>query len=142
MKGSSIIIMQKNNLISFFSMTALLLSSCTIPKEARIFKHETTDWRNSPTVLHAWLDTPLSGIFLTLRKNGTFDHTSSGPFQSFEAGTWMCTNDTLFLRCMSSKDEFLRNEIMVIDRKSSTLTSTVDTSSFPNTLKILTNQLY
>ena len=71
--------------------------SCTIPKEARLLKKTTEDWRKSPVVLEAYADSPLSGRFLTLRDNGKFEHTSSGLLRSFQAGIWTSNQDTINL---------------------------------------------
>ena len=65
--------------------------------------------------MHAWADTPLSGIFLTLRENKKFEHTSSGLMQSFEAGTWTNSHDTIRLVYLDSKQNTIRNQNVLID---------------------------
>lgn len=81
----------------------LLMSSCIATKEGRVLKKTTKDWRESPLVLSGYLDTPFSGVFLYLRENGKFEHTSSGMLRGFSAGTWTFQNDTIRLNYLDSK---------------------------------------
>jgi hypothetical protein len=115
--------------------------SCTTPKEARILKKTTKQWRESSVVLDAYADTPFSGIFLTLRDNGKFEHTSSGLIKSFEAGTWTKTKDTLQLTYLDSKQNSLRRQNVVIDKQTSTLIFEGHPAPTPLRLKLRANKL-
>lgn len=99
----------------------VLFNSCTTPKDARELKKTTKEWRDSPISMYAWADTPFSGIFLVLRENGKFEHTSSGIIKSFEAGTWTFSQDTIKLVYLDCKQTLKKNQNLVIDRSSSTL---------------------
>jgi hypothetical protein len=124
-----------------FILLCVLLNSCTIPKEARTLKRTTKEWRESPTVMHAWADTPFSGIFLTLRDNGKFEHTSSGLLQSFEAGTWTNSQDTIRLVYLDNKQSAIRNEKVRIDRPTSTLIFEGDSTPVQMRLRIVSNKI-
>lgn len=128
-------------LIPIFILLYTLINSCTIPKDARVLKRTTTDWRDSPIVLDAWADTPLSGIFLTLRENKKFERTSSGLIQSFEAGIWMNSRDTIKLVYIDSKQNTKRNQNVLIDRKTSTLIFEGDSTPVQMRLRIMINKL-
>lgn len=114
-----------------------LLESCIISKDARILKKTTKEWRNSKIVLHAWADNPLSGVFLTLRENGKFEQTSSGLVQSFEAGTWINSQDTLKLVYLDSRQNLVRKQSVLIDRQKSTLLFERDSTAVQMRLKIM-----
>ena len=118
-----------------------LLESCTVPKDAGILKRTTKEWRESKTVLHAWFDTPFSGIFLTLRENGKFDHTSSGLMQSFEAGTWTNLQDTLTLVYVDSKLNPIKKQRVVIDSQTSTLIFEGDSTLVQMRYRIMQNEI-
>jgi hypothetical protein len=124
-----------------FVCLLILFESCTIPKDARILKRTTKEWRDSKIVLHAWADTPFSGIFLTLRDNGKFEHTSSGLIQSFEAGTWTNSQDTLRLAYIDSKQHSIRNQKVTIDRPTLTLIFEGDSTPVQMRLRIMQNEM-
>lgn len=131
---------------AIFGLTAALavavfINSCTTPKDARTLKRATKEWRQSPIVMHAWADTPLSGVFLTLRENKKFEHTSSGLVQSFEAGTWTNSHDTIRLVYLDSKQSTIRNQNVIIDRQTSTLIFEGDSTPVRMRLRIMTNKL-
>ncbi len=92
-------------------------------------------------MMHAWADTPLNGIFLTLRENKKFEFTSSGLIQGFEAGTWTNAHDTIRLAYLDSKQNVVRNQYVLIDRTSSTLISEGDSTPVRMRLRIMTNKL-
>jgi hypothetical protein len=118
-----------------------LFESCTISKDARSLKRTTKEWRYSKIILQAWADTPFAGIFLTLRDNGKFEHTSSGLMQSFEAGTWTNSQDTLKLIYVDSKQHMIRRQNVVIDRQTSTLLVEGDSSPVQMRLRIMQNEI-
>lgn len=118
-----------------------IMNSCTIPKDARILKRTTKEWRESTILMNAWEDTPYSGIFLTLRENKKFEHTSSGLIQSFEAGTWTTSHDTIRLTYLDSKQNAVRTQNVLIDKKNSTLIFEGDSTPVQMRLRILTNKL-
>lgn len=128
-------------LILTFICFLILFESCTIPKDARILKRTTKEWRDSKIVLHAWADTPFSGIFLTLRDNGKFEHTSSGLMQSFEAGTWTNSKDTLRLVYVDSKQNSVSKQNVLIDRQTSTLLFEGDSTPVQMRLRIMSNEI-
>ena len=123
----------------------LLLSSglfcCTIPKDARILKKSAKQWRNSAVVLEAYADTPFSGLFLTLRENGKFEHTSSGIIKSYEAGTWTSNADTLHLSYIDSRQLKTSDRNLIIDRKTSTLFGDSANTPVPMRMRIFVNKL-
>ena len=119
----------------------ILINSCIIPKDARILKRTTKEWRESQIVLDAWTDTPFSGIFLTLRNNGKFEHTSSGLIKSFEAGTWTNSQDTIKLVYIDSKQNTIRNQKVTIDRQTSTLIFEGDSTPVQMRLRIMRNEI-
>jgi hypothetical protein len=124
-----------------YILLCILMTSCTIPKDARVLKRTTKEWRKSQIVLHAWADTPLSGTFLTLRDNGKFEHTSSGPFQSFEAGNWANSQNTIKLEYLDSKQKVVRNQNVTVDRQTSTLLFEGDSTPVHMRLKIRINRI-
>lgn len=91
--------------------------------------------------MRAWADTPFSGIFLTLRDNGKFEHESSGLLKSFEAGTWTNSKDTIRLIYLDSEQNSKRNQNVVIDRETSTLIFEGDSTPVQMRLRIMTNKL-
>lgn len=95
--------------------------SCIVSKESRILKRTTKDWRSSTVVLRGYRDTPFSGVFLTLRENGKFEHTSSGMLKGFSAGTWTVRSDTIDLNYVDSMMRVEALEKVIIDRKTMTL---------------------
>jgi hypothetical protein len=127
--------------IPIFLLLCVLIDSCTTPKDARILKRTTKEWRESKIVLHAWADTPFSGIFLTLRNNGKFEHIASGLIQSFEAGTWTNSHDTIRLVYLDSKQSTKWNQNVLIDRQTSTLVFEGDSTPVQMRLRIRTNNL-
>lgn len=128
---------------SALSLALLLIlpGACTIPKDARILKRTTKEWRESKIVLDAWADTPLSGVFLTLRRNGKFEHTSSGLMKSFEAGRWTTIQDTIILVYVDSKLNTTRNQKVTIDRQTSTLLFEGDSTPVQMRLRIMRNEI-
>ena len=130
--------MTKTLTLSFVCLL-ILFESCTVTKDARILKRTTKEWRDSEIVLDAWADTPFSGIFLTLRNNGKFEHTSSGLIKSFEAGTWTNSQDTIRLVYVDSKQNATRNQKVLIDRQTSTLIFEGDSTPVQMRLRILKN---
>lgn len=92
-------------------------------------------------MLHAYADTPFSGIFLTLRDNGKFEHTSSGLLKSFEAGTWTNYQDTIRLIYLDNKQSSIKNQIIIIERETSTLIFEGDSTPVLMRLRIITNKL-
>jgi hypothetical protein len=128
-------------LTPIFILLCVLINSCTIPKDARTLKRTTKEWRESPIVMDAWADTPFYGIFLTLRENKKFEHTTSGLMGSFEAGTWTNSQDTIRLLYLDSKQNTVRNQNVIIDRQTSTLIFEGDSASVQMRLRIMTNKL-
>jgi len=124
-----------------FIYLLILFESCTVPLDARILKRTTKEWRDSKIVLYGWSDTPFSGIFLTLRNNGKFEHTSSGLIQSFEAGTWTNSQDTIRLAYIGRKQNSIRNQKVTIDRQTSTLVFEGDSTPVQMRLRIMTNEI-
>jgi hypothetical protein len=118
-----------------------LFESCTIPKDARILKRATNEWRDSKIVLHAWADTPFNGIFLTLRDNGKFEYYSSGLIQSFEAGSWTNSQDTLRLVYVDSRQNSVEKKNVLIDRQTSTLLFEGDSTPIQMRLRIMLNEI-
>jgi len=119
----------------------ILINSCITPKDARVLKRTTKEWRESKIVLEAWADTPFSGIFLTLRENGKFEHTSSGLVGSFHAGRWANSRDTIRLEYLDSKQNILRNENVTIDKQTSTLLFEGDSTPVQMRLRIMINEI-
>lgn len=117
------------------------LFCCTIPKDARILKKSAKQWRNSTVVLEAYADTPFSGLFLTLRENGKFEHISSGIIKSFEAGTWTNNADTLHLTYMDSRQIKTSDRKLIIDRKTSTLMADSASTPVQMRMRIFVNKL-
>ena|SRR5437879_11529876 len=117
------------------------LCSCTIPKEARVQRRTTKSWRQSSVVLNAYADTPFAGIFLTLRENGKFEHTSSGVLKSFVAGAWTNSRDTICLSYMDSKQNINLKKKVIVDRKTSTLIFEGDDSPVHMRLRVRLNKL-
>ncbi len=102
-------------------LLALTCGSCIIGKDSRALKRTTKEWRQSPAVIDGYFDTPFAGVFLTLRKNGKFEHTSSGMFKGFDAGTWTRNQDTLRLTYVNSKLEPVKVVQVIIDRSTNRL---------------------
>lgn len=120
---------------------ALGFTCCTVSKEARSLKKATQSWRQSKIVMHAYADTPFSGIFLTLRENGKFEHTSSGLFKSFEAGTWVSTNDTILLNYLDAAQNIVHHQNVFRDKTGSILLFENDTSQVPMKFRIMLDKL-
>ena len=72
-------------------------------------------------VLQGYRDTPFAGVFLTLRNNGKFEHTSSGMLKGFEAGAWTSRGDTIDLNYIDAQQKMQRLQRAIIDRKTMTL---------------------
>ena len=102
-------------------LLASTCGGCIIGKDSRVLKRTTKEWRQSPAVIEGYLDTPFAGVFLTLRKNGKFEHTSSGIFKGFDAGTWTRSQDTVRLTYVNSKLEPVKVVQAAIDRGTSQL---------------------
>ncbi len=131
----------KKTLTLIFVCFLTLFESCTIPKDSRVLKRITKEWRDSKIVLYAWAVTPFYGVFLTLRNNGKFEHTSSGLMQSFEAGTWINSGDTLKLIYVDSKLNIKWKQNLIIDSQTSTLLFEGDSTLFKMRLKIMSNEI-
>lgn len=119
----------------------LLIQSCIISKEERFLKNSTKEWRKSEIVLQAWLDTPFSGVFLTLRENGKFEHTSSGLWQFFEAGSWNFSNDTLKLDYENNQQLPINKKFLLFDRTSSSLKFEGDSTIHNVIFRIVKNSI-
>ena len=117
------------------------LSACVVSKEERNFKKETKEWRESAIKLQGYSDSPLTGTFLTLRENGKFEHTSSGMFQSFRAGSWTYSSDTIHLQYRDLSKVVIHSAPVFIDRQTNTLQFINDTSTVVYRLNILNNEL-
>ena len=133
--------MKPNPMVFFVSILLIGINSCITPKEARQLKKSTKDWRESPAILSAYADSPLAGTFLTLRENKKFEHTSSGMFRTFEAGTWTCKNDTINLYYVDNTIQFNKTQRVFINRKTSTLIFENDTAFTPIRFRIMINTL-
>lgn len=131
--------MTKRSLV--FVSLFILLQACTLPKDARVLKRATKEWRDSDTVLRAWADSPFSGVFLTLRDNGKFEHASSGLIRSYEAGTWTNMQDTIRLVYLDSRRQEIKKQTMIIDRQTSTLMCEGDSTPVQMRLKIIKNEM-
>lgn len=118
----------------------ILLGACIVPKEARMLKKNTKEWRQSPVVLEAWVDSPLSSTFLTLRKNGKFEHFSTGLLRSFNAGEWTHTGDSIGLTYVDREHNVIEMDLVLIDRSTSTLAFPGDSMAFQR-LQITTNKI-
>jgi hypothetical protein len=119
----------------------IFFHSCNTRKEDKLLKQTTESWIHAPTVLHAYADTPFYGIFLTLRDNRKFEHIVSSPLGSFQAGKRSNNQDTIWLIYTNSKLNVLQKQIVVIDRKTSTLVFEGDSTPVPARLRIITNKL-
>ena len=128
-------------LTPIFVLLCFLISSCTIPKGARILKRTTKEWRESPIVMHAWADTPMSGNFLTLRHNGKFEHTSSGLLKTFRAGKWTNSQDTIKLEYVDENQNTVRSQKVIVHRQTSTLIFEGDRTPVQMRLKIITDEI-
>ncbi len=118
-----------------------LIHSCITPKDARILKRTTKDWRESPQVFHAYMDTPFSGIFLILRENGKFEYTSSGMVASFQAGIWTMNQDTICLNYVNSAQITIDKQNVFFDRANSKLIFEGDEASDFARWRIMQNKL-
>jgi hypothetical protein len=126
---------------SFFLLALAAMNSCAIPNEARVLMKTTKEWRDSPVELDAYADTPFSGTFLRLRRNGKFEHTSSGLLRSFEAGTWSISNDTLRLVYFDSDRNVIRKQNVLIEKATSTLIFEGDVTPAQLRLRIIAGNL-
>lgn len=115
------------------------ITSCIIPKESRILKKNTKDWRISSIVLEGYADSPLSGTFLTLRENGKFEHTSSGLIKSFKAGNWTNNQDTITLSYVDEKQTLTNVQKVIIDKQ--TLIFDGNETPVQMRMKIIVNKL-
>jgi len=127
--------------IVFSVILILVACACITPKEARILKKNTKDWRESPVVFKGYSDSPLAATFLILRENKKFEYTSSGMVQSFEAGTWTNNQDTINLSYVDQTQKVKRTQEFYIDRKTSTLIFEGDTSPVYMRLRVVVNDL-
>lgn len=117
-----------------------LMSSCIVGKDARILKKTTKEWRESPVVLHGYLDTPMAGVFLTLRENGKFEYETSGMLASFSAGTWIRSGDTLHLNYLDSKQNITETSDFIMERETSKLKLVGDSSTIQMRYTILSDK--
>jgi hypothetical protein len=124
-------------LISVFILT----NSCTIPRDSRILKRRTKIWRESKVAFYAYGDTPFSGLFMTLRDNGKFEHTSSGLLAGFWAGEWTHSRDTVRLTYLDSKLKVIRKQNFIIDHQTSTIQFEGDSTPVQLRLRIMTNKI-
>lgn len=131
--------MKEKLIIALICLFGML--SCTIPKEARLLRKTTKDWRESPVILEAYADSPFSGSFLTLRENGKFERTSSGLIKSFEAGSWTNVKDTINLSYLDEEQNVVNKKKVLIDRKTSTLKFEGDDTPVQMRLRIMLNRL-
>lgn len=122
-------------------ITVLGITSCIVPKESRMLKKNTKDWREASTVLEGYADSPLSGSFLTLRENGKFEHTSSGMIKSFQAGNWTNNGDTITLSYVNENQTLTKEQTVTIDRKTSTLVFNGDDTPVQMRMKIMVNKI-
>lgn len=127
--------------IFFISVLLIGMHSCITPKDARVLKKNTKEWRDAPAVLEAYSDSPFSASFLTLRKNNKFERVSSGIIQSFHAGSWTINQDTIKLSYVDSKHTIVEKQYVLIDRKTSTLIFEGDSIPEYMRLKIMLNDL-
>ena len=105
-------------LIATLTTFILLTLSCTVPKDARILKRATRDWRKSETVLWAYNDSPFGSTTLTLRDNHKFELTSSGFFMVwFKSGAWKYGQDTIKLSFVDKEMKEVKAQSVYIDRK-------------------------
>lgn len=121
----------------FFFFIAVFMVACTVPKESRTLKRATKELRNSPVVLEGYLDTPFAGVFLILRENGTFEHTTSGLLRTFQAGNWNRTGDSISLSYLDIKKEVMETRMVIVDQKSSSLVFAGDTTTRPLRYRIV-----
>ena len=121
------------------AMCILGLSSCTLPKESRLLKKNTKDWRSSSVVLQGYADSPFSGTFLILRENGKFEHLSSGLFKFFQAGNWTHHQDTITLFYFYEKQTFRKSQTVIMDKKSARLLFEGEGTLLP--MRIITSKL-
>lgn len=107
------------NKLLFVSVTFIFLGlSCTVPKDARLLKKATKDWRKSAVILWAYGDSPFGSTTLTLRDNYKFELTSSGFFRFwFEAGTWTHKEDTIKLSYVDKELKEIKIANAYISRK-------------------------
>jgi hypothetical protein len=124
-----------------FSLITIIFHSCIISKTERALKKTAKTWQNSPIVLDAYLDTPMSGLFFKLRENGKFEHTSSGVFRSFQAGNWTRSQDTIKLEYQNNNIDSIKHRYVVIDRKTSTLLFEGDSVQVYFRYRIMMNML-
>ncbi len=127
--------------ILFIPVLLIGINSCITPKDARVLKKTTKEWRDSPVVLEAYSDSPFSASFLTLRKNNKFERISSGMIQSFHAGSWTMNQDTIKLSYVDSKQTIVERQNVLIDRTTSTLIFEGDSVPEYMRLKIMFNDL-
>jgi hypothetical protein len=130
----------KNSIV--LSSILVLVSSCIIGKDARILKKTTEEWRESPLALSGYMDTPMAGVFLYLRENGKFEHTSEfSGFRSFSAGNWTINGDTIQLTYFDSMQNITEQENVLLDREKSQLFFLNDSTPFPMRCTFLSNKL-
>ncbi len=130
----------KNSIV--LSSILVLMSSCIIGKDARILKKTTKEWRESPLALSAYQDAPMAGVFLYLRENGKFEHTSEfSGIRSFSAGNWAINGDTIQLTYFDSKQNIINQENVLLDREKLQLFFLKDSSSFPMRCTFLSDKL-
>jgi hypothetical protein len=133
--------MIKTKILVFLIVFSGLMRSCITPKDARILKRTTKDWRESREVFHAYADTPFSGIFLILRENGKFEYTSSGLMESFQAGEWAINQDTIKLSFVNSQQITTNKQSVFFDRANSKLVFEGEKTSELTRWRIMKNKL-
>jgi hypothetical protein len=122
--------------------TAFLAVACTVSKEGRVLKKTTKDWRESSSVFEAYADSPFAGSFLTLRKNKTFENTSSGMIKSFSAGLWTINQDTIHLSYLDSDGNLIREQNVILHRETSTLIFEGNDTPVPMRYRIRLDKLF
>lgn len=128
------------NRIVFLSL-AVLTVACTVPKDARLLKRATKDWRESPVLLSGYSDSPFGSTMLTLRENATFERTSSiFGMNLYEAGVWAMRQDTIILSFVDGKLQQTKTESAYLNRQKYRLFFSGDTSSVFG-MKVMVNKL-
>jgi hypothetical protein len=127
------------NRIAFLSL-AILAVACTVPKDARMLKRTTREWRESPVLLSGYSDSPLGSTMLTLRENATFERTSSiFGMNLYEAGVWAMRQDTIILSFVDGKLQQTKTEGVYLNREKYRLFFNGDTSGFG--MRVMMNKL-
>ncbi|MGD1848637.1 MAG: hypothetical protein ACFB10_24870 [Salibacteraceae bacterium] len=92
-------------------------------------------------VLHAYLDTPLSGEFLTLWTNHYFERESSGMFRYYGAGRWSFEHDTFRLQFWDLDSNTIKQHNFTIDTAYQRVVFEGDTVPYYFQMRVLFNAL-